>query len=107
MMMEERKESRGKKWTADEDAKLMEGIEKYGEKSWKHIADMVGTRDQIRCVQRWKRVLMPGVIKGRWSDVEDRLLLCLVSEGKYSNWGKISAQMMGRTSKQCRGGLPF
>ena len=47
----QRKEPKGKKWTAEEDAKLLEGIAKYGEKSWKHIADMVGTRDQSQLVR--------------------------------------------------------
>ena len=34
------------KWTADEDMRLKQGIEQYGEQNWKAVAEVVGTRDQ-------------------------------------------------------------
>ena len=52
-------------------------------------------------MQRWEKGLRPGIIKGRWSEDEDRMLVFLVSQG-HKNWGKVAAHMPGRTSKQCR-----
>jgi hypothetical protein len=52
-------------------------------------------------MQRWEKGLKPGIIKGRWSEEEDRALVYLVSQG-YQNWGQVAARMPGRTSKQCR-----
>jgi hypothetical protein len=34
-----------KKWTAEEDARLLSGIQEY-QSNWKKIAEVVGTRDQ-------------------------------------------------------------
>ena len=88
-------------WTEEEDARLLEAIEAYGERGWKRIALAVGTRDHTKCLQRWKKVLKPDLVKGRWSSEEDRLLIYLVSQG-YPNWGKLAKNLPGRTSKQCR-----
>lgn len=52
-------------------------------------------------MQRWEKGLKPGIIKGRWSEEEDRALVYLVSQG-YKNWGQVAQHMPGRTSKQCR-----
>lgn len=52
-------------------------------------------------MQRWEKGLKPGIIKGRWSEDEDRALVYLVSQG-HKNWGQVAAHMPGRTSKQCR-----
>ena len=52
-------------------------------------------------VQRWKKVLKPGLVKGQWSAQEDAMLVTLVSEG-FKNWGQLAGHMPGRTSKQCR-----
>ncbi|RYG68311.1 hypothetical protein EON64_05460 [archaeon] len=53
------------------------------------------------CQQRWTLVLKPGIVKGRWSEAEDRTLIYLVSLGLRS-WPKIAESLPGRTSKQCR-----
>lgn len=34
----------GVKWTAEEDQRLLRGIELYGEQNWKSVSEMVGTR---------------------------------------------------------------
>eukprot|EP01036_Dinobryon_divergens_P028545 gene28545-37503_t len=91
------------KWTSEEDNRLQEAVQKYGARNWKLVAEVVGTRDAIKCLQRWKRAHQPNTVKGPWSETEDRLLLCLVAAGKYPNWGKLSAHMIGRSAKQCRG----
>lgn len=52
-------------------------------------------------MQRWERVLRPGIIKGTWTTEEDQHLISLVAEG-HQNWSKIAKGMSNRTSKQCR-----
>lgn len=55
----------------------------------------------MKCSQRWEKGLKPGIVKGRWTDDEDRSLIYLVSQG-HKNWGQVALHMPGRTSKQCR-----
>lgn len=55
----------------------------------------------VKCVQRWEKVLRPGLVKGRWTPEEDLVLSELVGElGRC--WLKVAQRMQGRTSKQCR-----
>ena len=94
-------ESTPKKWTAEEDQRLKEALEKPGPITWRKVAIEVGTRDHVQCLQRWQKVLRPGLVKGQWSPEEDSRLLYLVSLN-FKNWGKLCQHMPGRTSKQCR-----
>ena len=55
----------------------------------------------VQCLQRWQKVIRPGLIKGQWSSEEDALLTYLITLG-FKNWGKLAVHMPGRTSKQCR-----
>jgi hypothetical protein len=55
----------------------------------------------VKCIQRWEKVLRPGLVKGKWTDEEDDLLRQVVRNG-YEHWGKVAEKMPGRTSKQCR-----
>ena len=55
----------------------------------------------MQCLQRWKKVICPGLVKGHWNESEDHLLVFLVSLG-FLNWGKLAEHFPGRTSKQCR-----
>ena len=59
----------------------------------------------MQCLQRWNKVLAPGLVKGQWTAKEDQLLLSVMNEGAHKNWGSLSARIPGRTSKQvlCRG----
>jgi hypothetical protein len=87
-------------WTKDEDDKLMTLVEKYNYQNWKEIARGLGDRTAIQCCSRYKRI-RPGIIKGSWTEIEDRLLLNLVNKfGR--NWSLISRYMPSRTGKQIR-----
>lgn len=55
----------------------------------------------VQCRQRWQKVLLPGLHKGKWTEEEDILLRYLVSL-RLENWGVVAARLPGRTSKQCR-----
>lgn len=71
--------------------------------NWKQIAAEVKTRNHVQCLQRYRKVLAPGLVKGQWTPQEDQLLLSVVNDG-HKNWGSLSKQIPGRTSKQVRWG---
>lgn len=90
-----------RKWTAYEDDLLRKAVKAHDAKNWKNIANMVPGRNHVQCLQRWKKVLKPGLIKGHWSKEEDEQLKKIVKKG-YRNWGEVAQQINGRTAKQCR-----
>ena len=109
-------------WSAVEDSKLLAAVVKIGAKNWKVIAAHVPGRNDCQCLQRYKRVLKPGLVRGAWSSEEDRKLKEILfgklkemgvtesvmmrptpSRGKWvKNWQEIADRLEGRTSKQCR-----
>lgn len=74
---------------------------KHGEQYWTKVAKEVPDRNAKECVQRWKKVLAPGLKKGKWSEIEDRSLIALI-EKHGQNWTLLSECMKSRSSKQCR-----
>ncbi|GBG34189.1 Transcription factor MYB3R-3 [Hondaea fermentalgiana] len=95
-------------WTAAEDEALRAAVAKHGEKSWRNIAEEIEGRNHLQCLQRWKKALRPGLVKGQWTKEEDVKLLELIKpfteKGNVSsvNWQAISQQIHGRNAKQCR-----
>jgi len=99
-------------WTPEEDAMLRQAVKVHGERNWKLIAEMVPGRNHTQCLQRWSKVLTPGLKKGQWSPDEDELLIKLAQEqlnkcdeeckrGRIP-WGIVKKGIPGRTAKQCR-----
>lgn len=37
------------KWSPEEDERLMAAVKEFGEKNWKKVAELVGTRDAGKC----------------------------------------------------------
>lgn len=35
----------GVKWTEEEDIRLLQGIERFGDNDWRRVSEVVGTRD--------------------------------------------------------------
>ncbi|KAF0694451.1 Aste57867_14684 [Aphanomyces stellatus] len=93
--------SNPRRWSKAEDESLRLAVERSGERNWKAIADQVVGRNHTQCLQRWTKVLKPGLIKGHWTPEEDGKLRALVAEGR-KNWGQVASHIPGRTSKQCR-----
>ena len=90
------------KWTEEEDEKVLEGVNKYGTKSWKQIALSLPKRTWMQCRSRYYQALLQTGKKGRWSKLENcRLLLILLFFG-MDNWIAVSKRMMSRNSSQCR-----
>lgn len=71
-------------------------METKGEKNWKDIATHVQGRNHTQCLQRWTKVLKPGLVKGHWTKNEDDILIGMVKHGRKT-WGQIANQINGRT----------
>ena len=79
-----------------------QAVTKYGEMSWKLIAQQVPSRSHVQCLQRWKKALDPRLVKGPWSEEEDQLLSKLVKQHGLNAWKAIAKEITGRNTKQCR-----
>ncbi|EGG21144.1 putative myb transcription factor [Cavenderia fasciculata] len=90
------------KWSKEENKRLFELVQLYGEKKWKRIsAEMGSQKTGAQCAQHWKRVLSPDIRKGPWDEDEEELLLRLVHQ-HGSSWKKIAKRICKRTDIQCR-----
>jgi len=88
-------------WTPEEDELLRAAVDRYGE-DWEAIAQEVPGRNKLQCVQRWKKTLRPGLIKGPWKPEEDALLIKVMSEEMEGDWQSVSRRIPGRNAKQCK-----
>ncbi|KZS96158.1 hypothetical protein SISNIDRAFT_548255 [Sistotremastrum niveocremeum HHB9708] len=92
-------------WSADEDARLREGVNKHGwdTEQWKAIAsEFVPERSNKACRKacRWLHSLSPTIKKTTWTAEEDNLLLRLHSE-HGPRWSVIARCIPGRTDDAC------
>ncbi|KAJ8468221.1 hypothetical protein ONZ45_g17325 [Pleurotus djamor] len=83
-------------WSADEDERLIEAVQKYGTK-WSLVAGIVQTRNNDQCAKRWSDTLNPDIDRTVWSPEEDAQLLDAV-EVMGKSWTKIvKTYFPGRT----------
>jgi len=96
--------SKKPRWTAEEDAKLIELKKKYGDMSWAKISQSMDERTSSQCYQRWHRVLNPAIQKGPWSREEMEVLARAVNEMEVDkiSWSQVARHIPGRTDIQCR-----
>lgn len=90
-----------KRWTPEQDEALRLAVAELGQRNWMAVAEHVPGRDNAQCLQRWNKVLKPGLVKGPWSVEEDAILMEMMLKG-YDNWRQVSNSIPGRTAKQCR-----
>jgi len=77
-------------------------VKENGAKNWKRIAEMVPGRTYVQCLHRWQKVLNPTLVKGPWTEEEDRKVIELVKVHGPKKWELIASQLPGRIGKQCR-----
>ena len=59
---------------------------------------------QMQCMQHWRNVLNPSVVKGKgsWTVEEDEKLGMLVETHGQNKWSFLGKFLPGRIGKQCR-----
>ena len=72
-----KKPARPNFWTKSEDSLLRAAVKQHGAKSWKLISSIIPGRTHVQCLQRWEKVLRPGLRKGAWLVEEDARLLAV------------------------------
>lgn len=84
------------RWTASEDAQLMELVNKYGAKSWIRIASFMKDRSNKSCRSRYLQHLAPSINSDPITLEEGNLIIKLVEEiGKQ--WAEIARRLPRRT----------
>mmetsp|Transcript_21700 Transcript_21700/g.47273 ORF Transcript_21700/g.47273 Transcript_21700/m.47273 type:complete len:451 (-) Transcript_21700:3390-4742(-) len=91
-----------RRWTKEQDEQLLCAVKKHQHRNWKAVAEEVESKNHIQCLQRWKKVLQPGLVKGPWTKEEDKILFGMVDGQRIDNWAYIASKISGRTAKQCR-----
>lgn len=94
--------SKGPKWTTEEDDQLRMVVDDLGTKNWKLVSSKLEGRDPAECQYRWQKVLKPSLVKGPWTEEEDRRVVELVETLGAKKWSLIASHLPGRVGKQCR-----
>ncbi|KAL7547973.1 hypothetical protein ACHAWF_011248 [Thalassiosira exigua] len=91
------------RWSDHEDQILRQAVEMWGENNFRHISDHVfrGTRTESQCKTRWKKALQPGLVKGRWTREEDKIITDSVAAGNMK-WSDIAGHLPGRIGEQVK-----
>eukprot|EP00817_Percolomonadidae_sp_ATCC50343_P005558 CAMPEP_0117421184 /NCGR_PEP_ID=MMETSP0758-20121206/2346_1 /TAXON_ID=63605 /ORGANISM="Percolomonas cosmopolitus, Strain AE-1 (ATCC 50343)" /LENGTH=620 /DNA_ID=CAMNT_0005203195 /DNA_START=126 /DNA_END=1985 /DNA_ORIENTATION=+ len=93
----------GGSWTKGEDTKLKETVNQYKGKNWRAIAEIMEGRTEEHCQNRWQKISNPEVVvKGPWTEDEDKKVIELVNIYGAKKWSVIAQQLPGRIGKQCR-----
>lgn len=71
-------------------------------KNWKKIAESIQGKTATQCLHRWQKVLDPSLIKGPWTEEEDKKVIELVEQFGAERWSYIASFLPGRIGKQCR-----
>lgn len=85
-----------RKFSAEEDLKLQNIVNKLGTHSWKSVASFMPGRNVRQCRERWNKFLSPTVNKAPFTSDEDHKLLSLYKE-LGPQWVKIGKTLGNRS----------
>ena len=90
-----------RQWTKEEDNLLSSLVKIYDYKNWEKISINIPGRTGIQCLQRWRKILQPGLVKGPWTEEENAKLYEWVKKEGPRKWSLCSKIIPGRNGKQC------
>lgn len=97
-----KKGSPGPKWSKEDDECLRNLVDEVGVGKWADIATKMEGRTETQCMHRWNKYLQPNLVKGPWTEAEDKELVALVEKYGAKKWSTIADHLPGRIGKQCR-----
>ncbi|KAL7436191.1 hypothetical protein ACHAXH_007167 [Discostella pseudostelligera] len=91
------------RWSDHEDQMLSRAVDQWGENNFRYISEQIfhGTRTEVQCKNRWKKALQPGLVKGRWTQEEDDIIIECVKAGN-EKWSDIARRLPGRIGEQIK-----
>lgn len=100
-LVSDKKKSKRKKFTAEEDARLLSLIDVHGSNDWKLISRLMKDRSPRQCKERYINHLSPELNTGPWTPEEDKLLYeCYKHYG--SRWSLISKEFKNRSGSNIK-----
>ncbi|KAM2859114.1 hypothetical protein COP2_024574 [Malus domestica] len=89
-------------WTTEEDAMLVNYIQKHGPGNWRNLPKNAGLqRCGKSCRLRWTNYLRPDIKRGRFSFEEEETIIQLHSI-LGNKWSAIAARLPGRTDNEIK-----
>ncbi|XP_022753961.1 transcription factor MYB41-like [Durio zibethinus] len=89
-------------WTAEEDQKLIDYIQKHGHGRWRTLPKNAGLkRCGKSCRLRWTNYLRPDIKRGKFSIEEEETIIQLHSV-LGNKWSVIAARLPGRTDNEIK-----
>lgn len=88
------------RWSLEETRLLKSGLERHGQ-DFDAIAEIVKTRNESQCREKWYAMLNAAAIDATWTAAEDNALVQLIEQNGLS-WETIGESMPGRSLPQCR-----
>lgn len=90
-----------KKFSYEEDQRLLCLVNEYGAKKWRRIAEMMPGRTAKQCRDRYCDYLNPEYFNGQWTKEEDEIL-CQKYKELGPRWTQIALFLRNRSANSIR-----